>query len=113
MKNSFSLFEIILTLIISSIVIIYSTIFTKELILQNKQTQQIEIDKINFLATKIFFEKHKNELDKFSFENNNLYFENNLLLKDVKEFTLNKNLEKISIYINLKNNIIQKWEFNL
>ena len=113
MKNSFSLFEIILTLIISSIVIIYSTIFTKELILQNKQTQQIEIDKINFLATKIFLEKHKNELNKFSFENNNLYFENNLLLKDVKEFTLNKNLEKISIYINLKNNIIQKWEFSL
>ena len=113
MKNSFSLFEIILTLIISSIVIIYSTIFTKESLFQNRQNQQIEIDKINFLATKIFFEKHKNELDKFSFKNNNLYFDNNLLLKDVKEFTLDINSKKVSIYINLKNHIIQNWEFNL
>ena len=48
MKNSFSLLEIILTLIISSIVIIYSTLYTKELILENKQNQQLQIDKMIF-----------------------------------------------------------------
>ena len=113
MKNSFSLFEIILTLIISSIVIIYSTIFTKELILQNKQTQQIEIDKINFLATKIFFEKHKNELDLISYKNENLYFKNSLLLENVKDFNLSKNNQNIKITINLNDEINQTWEFIL
>lgn len=113
MKNSFSLLEIILTLIISSIVIIYSTLYTKELILENKQTQQLEIDKIDFLATKIFIEKNKNNIEKLSYSNNNLYFENSLLLKDVKEFNLNKTSTNITIYINLKNKIIQTWKIPL
>ena len=51
MKNSFSLLEIILTLIISSIVIIYSTLFTKELFFENRINQQMEIQKIDLLST--------------------------------------------------------------
>ncbi len=57
MKNSFSLLEVILTLIISSIVIIYSTLFTKELFFENSVNQELEIQKIDILSTKIFFEK--------------------------------------------------------
>jgi type II secretory pathway component PulJ len=111
MKNSFSLLEIILTLIISSIVIIYSTLFTKELFFENKINQQIEIKKIDLLSTKVFFEKHLNEIDEFSYSNNNLYFKNSLLLENIKEFRLNKNASKISIYINLDDKIVQNWEF--
>ena len=84
MKNSFSLLEIILTLIISTIVIIYSSFFTKELIIDNKYNQNIEIAKINILSTKIFFEKHKNELDLINYSNENLYFKGSLLLEKVK-----------------------------
>lgn len=113
MKNSFSLFEIILTLIISSIVIIYSTTYMKELFLENKQNQELEIDKINFKATKIFIEKNKNNVEKISFSNHNLYFDNSLLLKDVKEFSLNKSVKQITVYINLKDKIIQTWVFDL
>ena len=47
MKSSFSIFELILSLIVSSVVIIYSTLFLKELFLENKTTQALEIDKIN------------------------------------------------------------------
>ena len=72
MKNSFSLLEIILTLILSSIVIIYSALFTKELFFVNKNNQNIEIAKINIQSTKIFFEKHKNELEFINYENKNL-----------------------------------------
>ncbi|QKF66394.1 hypothetical protein AVENP_0834 [Arcobacter venerupis] len=111
MKNSFSLLEIILTLIISSIVIVYSTLFTKELFFENKINQQIEIQKIDLLSTKVFFGKHLNELDEFSYSNNNLYFKNSLLLENIKEFKLNKNANKISIHINLNDKIIQNWEF--
>ena len=111
MKNSFSLLEIILTLIISSIVIVYSTLFTKELFFENKINQQIEIQKIDLLSTKVFFEKHLNELDEFTYSNNNLYFKNSLLLENIKEYRLNKLATKISIYINLDDKIIQNWEF--
>ena len=112
MKNSFSLLEVILTLIISSIVIIYSTLFTKELFFENRISQQLEIQKIDLLSTKIFFEKHLNELNEFSFSNENLYFKNSLLLENVKEFSLNKSTNKVIVFINLDNKIVQNWEFN-
>ncbi|MDD2896039.1 MAG: hypothetical protein PHG81_08460 [Aliarcobacter sp.] len=111
MKNSFSLLEIILTLIISSIVIIYSTLFTKELFFENRINQQLEIQKIDLLSTKVFFEKHLNEINEFTFSNNNLYFKNSLLLENVKDFTLNKSTNKVKIHINLDDKIIQNWEF--
>ena len=111
MKNSFSLLEVILTLIISSIVIIYSTLFTKELFFENRVNQELEIQKIDMLSTKIFFEKHLNEIDNFSFSNEKLYFKNSLLLKNIKEFKLNKSGNKVIIFINLNDKIIQNWEF--
>jgi type II secretory pathway component PulJ len=112
MKNSFSLLEIILTLIISSIVIIYSTLFAKNLFFENKINEQIEIQKIDLLSTKIFFEKHLNEIDEFSFSNENLYFQNNLLLENVKEFDLIKLANNTTIFINLDNKIVQTWQFS-
>ncbi len=113
MKNSLSVFEMILTLLISSIIIIYSTYFLKELTFENKNSQQTQIDKIDFLSTKIFIEKHKSEIEKFSYSNKNLYFDGSLLLSDVEKFVLIKELEKITIEINLKNSIIQTWIFSL
>lgn len=113
MKNSLSLFEIILTLIVSSIVIIYSTLYLKEIFYINQTTQQLEIDRINFLSTKVFIEKHKNELELISYSNNNLYYKNSLLLEEVKEFSINKREKSFSIKINFKDKIIQTWEFAL
>jgi type II secretory pathway component PulJ len=112
MKNSFSLLEIILTLIISSIVIIYSTLFAKNLFFENKINEQIEIQKIDLLSTKIFFEKHLNQIDEFNFSNENLYFQNNLLLENVKEFDLIKLANNTTIFINLDNKIVQTWQFS-
>ena len=111
MKNSFSLLEIILTLIISTIVIIYSSFFTKELIIDNKYNQNIEMAKINILSTKIFLEKHKNELDLISYTNKNLYFKNSLLLEKVKEFSLSSTSTNIKIDINYDDKIKQSWEY--
>ena len=112
MKNSFSLLEVILTLIISSIVIIYSTLFAKELFFENRINQQLEIQKIDLISTKIFFEKHLNQIDEFSFSNENLYFQNNLLLENVKEFNLIKFANNTTIFINLDNKIVQTWQFS-
>ena len=112
MKNSFSILEIILTLIISSIVIICSTLFAKNLFFENKINEQIEIQKIDLLSTKIFFEKHLNQIDEFNFSNENLYFQNNLLLENVKEFDLIKLANNTTIFINLDNKIVQTWQFS-
>ena len=113
MKNSFTLLEIILTLILSTIIIIYSTLFTKELFFVNKNNQNIEIAKINLQSTKIFFEKHKSELEFITYENENLYFKDSLLLENIKSFNLNKNSENIKIIINFNDTINQIWEFKL
>ncbi|MBP7769669.1 MAG: hypothetical protein KA055_00950 [Aliarcobacter sp.] len=113
MKNSFSLLEIILTLIISSIVILYSTLYTKELFFTNKDNQYLEIAKVDIQSTKIFLQKHRNELDFLSYENENLYFKDNLLLENVKNFTLEKNTQNIKISINFDDLINQTWEFKL
>lgn len=113
MKNSLSVLEMILTLLISSIIIIYSTYFLKEFTFENTNSQQIQIDKIDLLSTKIFIERHKSEIEKFSYSNKNLYFDGSLLLSDVEKFVLIKESEKITIEINLKNKIVQTWMFNL
>ena len=113
MKNSLSVLEMILTLLISSIIIIYSTYFLKEFAFENTNSQQIQIDKIDLLSTKIFIERHKSEIEKFSYSNKNLYFDGSLLLSDVEKFVLIKELGKITIEINLKNKIVQTWMFNL
>ena len=113
MKNSLSILEMILTLLISSVIIIYSTYFLKELTFENKNLQEIETDKINFLSTKIFIEKHKSEIEKFIYSNKNLYFDNSLLLSDVEKFISIKEIGKITIEINLKNKIVQTWIFEL
>ena len=111
MKNSFSLFEIILTLFISTLVIVYSSIFLKELYFENKSSQDIQIKKIDLLSTKIFLEKHKNNLQSLRYENSNLYFENSLLLENIKKFEIKIKDNIVNIKINIDNTIVQKWSF--
>ena len=110
-KNSFTLLETIISITFLSIVIIYSTLFAKNLFFENKTNQNLEIQKIDLLSTKIFFEKHLNQIDEFSFSNENLYFQNNLLLEKVKKFSLIKEDKRTTILINLDNKIAQTWEF--
>lgn len=88
-------------------------LFTKELFFTNKNNQNIEIAKIDILSTRIFIEKHKNELDLISYKNENLYFKDSLLLENVKSFTLKKNNQNIKIELNLNDMIKQTWEFIL
>jgi hypothetical protein len=111
MKNSFTLFEIILSIIISSLVIIYSLAYSKELLETNKKAYELEVKKTNLLSTKVFLQKHKKYISKLSYKNSNLYFDNNLLLENIKDFNLNIVDNIIFIEINLDNTIKQKWSF--
>lgn len=111
MKNSFTLLEILLTIVISSVVIIYSLNFTKNLYLENEQSKNIEILKLDMMSTKIFLQKQNNIKSRLSFQNGNLFFDDSILLKDVKKFDIQNTNGKIEIKINLNNQIEQIWIF--
>jgi len=114
MKNSFSLFEIVITIFLSSFVIINSMYFTKELFTTQKILLNSEINKIDLLSTRIFLDLHKNELeDKLTFKDNILYFDSEILLLDVSSFSSNKTSGIIKIDIILNDSIKQVWKFNL
>ncbi|RBQ29564.1 hypothetical protein [Aliarcobacter vitoriensis] len=113
MKSSFSLLELLLTLIISSSIVVYSTIFIKELSLKNQETLNLEISKLELFSTKAFLDKNKDDLSQIQFDGNNLYFKNSLLLKNVKAFTINSNGNIATINITLSNNLKQEWAIKL
>ena len=113
MKNSFSLLELIATVFISSIVIIYSITFVKELHFLNFQKQQTEIEKLELLSTKLYLEKRKNIQNRLTYKNKNLYFDNNLLLENVTKFNLVNDSKNIRINLTLADKISQSWSFKV
>jgi len=112
MKNSFSLLEIILTILISSIIFLYTMGFAKEIFTKNKQSQKLEIKKVDLLFTKVFLQKHAKDLkEKLKYKNRTLYFDKNILLEEVEIFTISFKKNEITIFINLDNKIEQTWSF--
>lgn len=110
-KSAFSLFELILTILLSSILIIYSLNFSLKLYEKNKNSYDLEIKKTNLLSTKIFLQKHKKDISKLDYFDEKLYFNNALLLDKVKSFTLSKDNSFIKIFINYDDSIKQRWKF--
>ncbi len=114
MKNSFSLFEVVITIFISSFVIINSMYFTKELFVTQKNLLTIEINKIDLLSTKAFLEVHKKELkNKLIVENEILYFNSKVLLTNISDFNMSINSNIIEINISINKEIQQIWKFSL
>ena len=114
MKDSFSLLEVILSIMISSIVIINSTYFSKELFQTNKTIQNIEILKLDLLSTKIFLQKNNTDLvNKLSYENDTLYYENKILLEKVSSFNITKNMHYYEINLEIKDLAKEYWKIRL
>ena len=110
MKNSFSLLEVILSILISSIVIINSAYFSKELFQTNNDMQNIEILKLDLLSTKIFLQKNNLDLeDMLTYKNNTLYFDKNILLQEVNTFSISKKAKYYEISIEVSNRIKENW----
>ena len=114
MKNSFTLLEIILSVLISAIVIINSAYFSKELFQTNKDMQNIEILKLDLLSTKIFLQKNNKDLnEKLNFKNNTLYFDKNILLQEVDEFSILKKTNYYEISVKLSNKVKETWSISI
>lgn len=110
MKNSFTILELIVTLIISSVVIIFSTIFLKNSYLENSESLKLEEAKIKMLSTKIFLEKNIDDISELYFNNKKLYFKNSILLDNIEEFNIQKTQNFVDIFINYDEKIIQSWQ---
>lgn len=111
MKNSFSLLEIIISIAISSVIIIYSMSYIKQINHNNYKIQEEELKKINLLATKIFLQKNKENLVKIEFIDNSLYFDSALLLDNVDSFEIAINENYALVKIKYSDLLVQEWRF--
>ncbi|APW64996.1 MULTISPECIES: hypothetical protein [Arcobacteraceae] len=114
MKNSFTILEIILSILISSLVIINTSYFSNELFQTNKNMQKVEELKLDLLSTKIFLQKNNQNLENtLSYSNDTIYFKTNILLKDVSDFTISKKENYYEITLELEEKIKENWKIRL
>lgn len=106
-KKSFSLIELITSIFIISLISIYAMIFYKESFSIHKNSFEKEKIKLEFLNTKLFLEKRK-EFHKLSFQDNNLYFDNSLLLKNLSKYKFYENSNYVQIDICIENSLCQE-----
>ena len=106
-KKSFSLIELIVSIFIVSLICIYSLYFYKGVFFKNEQLFLDELTKLELLNFKLFLEKNLN-FEKLSFKNQNIYYDEALLLKEVNSYKLTNSNEYVSINICLKNRVCQE-----
>lgn len=77
---------------------------------QNKERSFIVENNLLLETTRLFVSK-QNNLSQIKYRNTNLYFENNLLLKNVSKYEIHKNMNISNIEICLyQNSICQTWK---
>ena len=113
-KKAYTLFELILVIFISSIVLIYTFSFQKELYETQIANEEIAILKIDLNSTKIIIEKNLVNIEsKLAYNDSTLYFEDHILLKDVSSYEMSKSSNILTINITLKEKISQEWKFKI
>lgn len=100
-KPSFSVIELIFSLLLLSVISTILLVFYKDFSQKNKDDYSLQILKLDLLNTSYFIEKNiqTKNLKDLVFNKTSLYFQDNLLLKDVSFFS--KKIEKNSIQIKL------------
>lgn len=95
MSRAIALFELILSIALISLVSAYLLIFTKDIYQYNKNYNDEAAIKLELSSTFIYLQKHgKSEL---VFNDGSLFYDNDLLLKDVSLFEQNDNNIKICV----------------
>ncbi|QKF81260.1 hypothetical protein [Halarcobacter ebronensis] len=114
LTKAFSLFELILVIFISSITLILTLKFIKEINLTQIENQNLAILKTDMLSTKIIIEKNLPQIiNTLNYSNKTLYFGNAVLLDNVTKFNMQNGTNILNIHIELDNKISQNWSFKL
>ena len=114
MKKSIILFELIISIVLLSIIFTVTSKFIFEVYTKNKQLQNNTILQLEFETTKLFFIhllENNSTLNDIQYQDNALYFKNNLLLENVDSFKIQKNnlIYNINICIKKDDSICQNW----
>lgn len=113
-KKAFSLFELILVLSIGSIILIYTFVFEKNIFETQVENEQIAILKIDMNSTKIIIDKNlPDSKDKLNYDGSTLFYDKNILLKNVTSFKKEISTNILTIDITLENKISQTWKFKI
>lgn len=112
-KKAFSLLELIFVVFISSIVLIYTFKFTKELYETSTENEKVAVLKIDMNSTKIFIQKNLSSYSKLKYRDKILFYDDNILLTDVTSFEIKKYSNILEIQITIDNTISQIWKYKI
>jgi len=107
-KKSISLIEIIFILIISSVLFLSISNLSLDLNKTNTTEYKKSILKIEFESTRLFLQKKLSidlNLDKLEYSNNTIYYNGNVLLKNVLSYSKITLNDKITLSICLQDKI--------
>jgi len=107
-KKSISLIEILFILIISSVLLLSISNITLNINQKNNNDYLKNILKIEFESTRLFLQKKitiDKNLSNLSYLNKTLYYNNNILVKNVESFLKTNSNDIIILNICLKNKI--------
>ena len=107
--KSFISIELILTLVISSIIIISTLIFQTNIYQEDKENRNIEVLKIDLLASRLFLEKNISDISKLNLNENTLYFGPSILLENISNYSFEIKNTFIKISFIIDNKIKQEW----
>lgn len=103
LKKSFSLFEVIISIVIASIIGVSSLYYLKDMVSFNKNNLEIEIRNLDLRTTKMFLQKNVAEINNLALNGTKLYFKNSLLLENVNSLTKNDFDKYYEINLNFHN----------
>jgi hypothetical protein len=109
MKQSITLVEIIFTIVILSVVLLTSSNLILTLNQKNNEEQILLNQKIDFESTRLFLNhkiKDDIHLDKLLFSTNRLFYDNDILLKNVNSYIKTIDANTITIKLCIKNYIL-------
>lgn len=113
-KKAFSLFELIIVIFLSSIVLIYTFSFAKELFQAQNTNEKIASLKLDLNSAKIIIKKNlPNSKEELSFDGSTLFLDGNILLKNVTKYEKSSSSDILTIDITLEDSISQTWKFKL
>jgi len=110
MKKSIVLLELIFAIVLFSIISIITSKTILKMYKKDFNTRNILNTNLQLESTRLYIIK-QNNLNNITFKNNKLFYDDNLLLKDVTKFAINKTIKYNSVVICIKN-ICQNWKFN-
>ena len=106
-KSSFVLVELIFSIVLFSIILIYTLNSTISLQKQNQKSYQNLLSIIKLESTKLFLSKHS--FENISYSNHTLYYDDNILLSNISSYTQTKTDDIYNINICLDNTACQQW----